>query len=131
MKKLASLDTRVLIAKDKLDEFQQLFHEKRLAFQEKNTAAANRALENARKKLSNHKDLMNTIREARTEAAKMLKNTKAIHRTYDTLVKHLEKSRILAIKEAKKAEIAFMRKLHKVENQMLKQAEKIKKKLLD
>ncbi|MFT5451792.1 MAG: hypothetical protein ACI9N9_001278, partial [Enterobacterales bacterium] len=131
MKKISALDSRVLIAKDKLEEFQQLLHVRRKNFQEKNTAAAKRALENARKKLSNHKDLMTSIRETRAEAASMLKDTKSIHSTYESVVNYLEKSRVSAMKEAKKAEVNFMKKLHKIEKQMLVKAEKLKKKILD
>jgi hypothetical protein len=131
MKKISALDSRVLIAKDKLEEFQELLHERRVTFQEKNTAAAKRALENARKKLSNHKDFMTSIRETRADAAKMLKDTKSIHSTYESVVNHLEKSRVSAIKEAKKAEISFMKKLHQIEKKMLKKAEQLKKKILD
>jgi len=127
MKKLASIDTRVLIAKDKLTEIQDLIHEKRMAFQKLNSAAAKRALMNARKKMENHKDFMTTIRETRAEAAKALKDHKSLHKTYESVVSHLEKGRLNAIKEAKKAEVAFMKKLHKVEAKMLKKAEEIKK----
>jgi len=131
MKKISTLDSRVLIAKDKLEEFQNLLHERRLTFQEKNTAAAKRALDNARNKLTNHKDVMTSIRKTRAEAEKMLKDSKSIHRAYESVVKHLAKGRVTAMKEAQKAEISFMKKLHKVEKRMLDQAEKLKKKILD
>ena len=127
MKKLASIDTRVLIAKDKLAELQELIQLKGEEFQEKNTAAAKRALENTRKRMSNHKDIMKTIREARAEAATMLKESKSIHKAYESIVNHLEKGKATALKEAKKAEISFMKKLHKVEAKMLKTADNIKK----
>jgi len=138
MKKIASIDTRVLIAKDKLTELQEHIHEKRSEFQEKNTAAAKRALLNARKRMTNHKDLMSTIREKRAEAVKALKESEAIHKAYESVVEHLDKGRTTALnevkkaevrfmKEAKKAETAFMKKLHRVEEQMLKKADQIKK----
>ncbi len=127
MKKLATIDTRVLIAKDKLTELQDLIHEKRMEFQKVNSAAAKRALINARKKMANHKDFMTTIREKRAEAAKALKDHKSLHKTYESVVSHLEKGRLNAIKEAKKAEVSFMKKLHKVEAKMLKKAEEIRK----
>jgi len=139
MKKLASIDTRVLIAKDKLSELQEHIHHKRLEFQEKNTAAAKRALENARKKMSNHKDLMSSIREKRAEAVKALKESEALHNAYESVADHLEKGRTTAMseikkaeesfmKEAKKAEVNLMKKLHSVEEQMLKKANQLKKK---
>jgi len=138
MKKIASIDTRVLIAKDKLTELQEHIHEKRLELQEKNTAATKRALDNARKRMKNHKDLMSTIKEKRAEAVKALKESEALHNAYQSVVDHLDKGRATALNEVKKAEVkfmneakkaetAFMKKLHKVEEQMLKKAEQLKK----
>ena len=117
MKMLAEMDTRVLIAKDQLAEFQEMIHAKISTFQKKNTS----------KHTENHKDIMASIRETRDEAAKIIKDSKAIHETYELVVKHLEKGRVAAMRETKKAEIAFMKKLHEVETKMLKKASEIKK----
>jgi len=117
MKMLAKIDTRVLIAKDQLADFQEMIQEKISAIQKKNTG----------KQTENHKDIMTSIRETGDEVAKIIRDSKAIHETYASVVKHLEKGRLAAMKEAKKAEIAFMKKLHEVEVKMLKKVGEIKK----
>jgi hypothetical protein len=119
MKLLAEIDTRVLIAKDQLAEFQEMIHAKISNFQNKS----------AGKQTENHKDIMSSIRETRDEATRLIKDSKAIQDTYESVVKHLEKGRVVAMKEAKKAELAFMKKLHEVEARMLKKAGEFKKNL--
>ena len=113
MKMLAEIDTRVIIAKDQLADFQEMIQAKINAFQERN---ANKPA-----------DLMTSIRETRDEASKLIKDSKAIHDTYDSAVKYFEKGRVAAMKEAKKAEIVLVKKLHEVEAKMLKKAGEIKK----
>ena len=117
MKMLAEIDTRVIIAKDQLADFQEVIHAKINAFQERN----------ANKQVGDHKDLMTSIRETRDEASKIIKDSKAIHDTYESAVKFFEKGRVAALKEAKKAEVVLVKKLHEVEAKMLKKAGEIKK----
>ena len=117
MKMLAEIDTRVIIAKDQLADFQEVIQAKISAFQERS----------ANKPAGKHKDLMTAIRETRDEASKIIKDSKAIHDTYDSAVKYFEKGRVTAMKEAKKAEIVLVKKLHEVEAKMLKKAGEIKK----
>ena len=117
MKMLAEIDTRVIIAKDQLANFQEMIQEKINAFQERN----------ANKPAGHHKDLMTSIRETRDEASKIIKDSKAINDTYESAVKYFEKGRVAALKEAKKAEIVLVKKLHEVEAKMLKKAGEIKK----
>lgn len=119
MKMLAEMDTRVLIAKDQLADFQEMIYDKINAFQNKN----------AGKKTDSHKDIMTSIRETRDEAAKIIKESKALHETYDLVARNFEKGRVAAVKEMKKAEIVFMKKLHEVEAKVLKKAGEIKKNL--
>lgn len=119
MKMLAEMDTRVLIAKDQLADFQEMIYDKINAFQNKN----------AGKKTENHKDIMTSIRETRDEAAKIIKDSKALHETYDLVARNFEKGRLAAIKEMKKAEIVFMKKLHEVEAKVLEKAGEFKKNL--
>ncbi len=117
MKMLAEMDTRVLIAKDQLADFQEVIQAKINAFQERK----------ANKPAGHRKDLMTSIRETRDEASKIIKDSKAIHDTYESAVKYFEKGRVAAMKEAKKAEIILVKKLHEVEAKMLKKAGEIKK----
>ena len=117
MKMLAEIDTRVIIAKDQLADFQEMIQAKINAFQERK----------ANKPAGLHKDLMTSIRETRDEASKIIKDSKAIHDTYESAVKFFEKGRVAALKEAKKAEIILVKKLHEVEAKMLKKAGEIKK----
>jgi len=117
MKMLAEIDTRVLIAKDQLADFQEKISAKISAFQKKN----------AGKPAENIKDIMTSIRETKDEAAKVIKDSKALHETYDLVVKNFAKGRAVAMKEMKKAEIAFMKKLHEVEEKVSKKAGEIKK----
>jgi len=117
MKMLAEIDTRVIIAKDQLADFQEMIHAKINAFQERN----------ANKQAGDHKDLMTSIRETRDEASKIIKDSKAIHDTYESAIKFFEKGRVAALKEAKKAEVVLVKKLHEVEAKMLKKAGEIKK----
>jgi hypothetical protein len=117
MKMLAEIDTRVIIAKDQLADFQEMIQAKISAFQERNTS----------KPGENQKDLMTSIRETRDEASKIIKDSKAIHDTYESAVKYFDKGRVAALKEAKKAEIVLVKKLHEVEATMLKKVGEIKK----
>ena len=117
MKMLAEIDSRVLIAKDQLADLQEVIHSKINAFQEKKSA----------RQAGSHKDLMTSIRETRDEASKIIRDSKALHDTYESAVKYFEKGRVAAMKEAKKAEIVLVKKLHEVEAKMLKKAGEIKK----
>ena len=112
MKMLAEVDTRVIIAKDQLADFQEMIQAKIKAFQERNV----------NKPAGNHKDLMTSIRETRDEASKIIKDSKAIHDTYESAIKYFEKGRVSALKEAKKAEVVLVKKLHEIEAKMLKRA---------
>ncbi len=116
MKIFAEMDTRVLIAKDQLADFQEMIQAKISAFQNKNAAKPNES----------HTDIMKSIRETRDEAAKFINESKAIHETYELLVKQLEKGRVAAIRETKKAETVFMKKFNEVETKLLKKANEIK-----
>jgi len=127
MKKLASLDSRVLIAKDNLTELQKSIHIKRVEFQKKNTAAAKRAYDNLLKKIDNHNTLITSMKQTRAEIAAVLKDNKSMHNAYESVIKKIDKGRERAVVEAKKAEVLFMKNLHKIEAQMLKKAEEIKK----
>ena len=117
MKMLAEIDTRVIIAKDQLADFQEMIQAKISAFQDKSTT----------KPVGKHKDLMTAIRETRDEASKIIKDSKAINDTYESAVNYFEKGRVAALKEAKKAEIVLVKKLHEVEAKMLSKAIEIKK----
>ena len=74
---------------------------------------------------------MEDIKKKREEAMQALKENKALHDTYESIVDALDKGRKKAAEEAKKAETAFMKQLHKIEEQMLKKAEQLKKKYRD
>lgn len=117
MKMLAEIDTRVVIAKDQLADFQEKVQAKISAFKERN----------ANKPEGTHKDLMTSIRETRDEASKIIKDSKAIHDTYESAVKYFEKGRVAALKEAKKAEVVLVKKLHEIEGKVLKKAGEINK----
>ncbi|MFC1778087.1 hypothetical protein ACFL3I_12235 [Pseudomonadota bacterium] len=121
MKMLAEIDTRVVIAKDQLADFQEMIQAKISAFHERN----------ANKPAGNHKDLMTSIRETRDEAAKIIKDSRAIHDTYESAVKYFEKGRVAALREAKKAEIVLLKKLHEVEAKVSKKAGEINKNIKD
>ena len=116
MKIFAEMDTRVLIAKDQLADFQEMIQAKISAFQNRN----------AEKQTESHSDIMQSIRETRDEAAKFIKESKAIHDTYELLVKQLEKGRLAAIRETKKAEVVFMKKFNEIETILMKKAKEIK-----
>ena len=113
MKMLAEIDTRVIIAKDQLADFQEKVQAKISAFKERN----------ANKPEGTHKDLMTSIRETRDEASKIIKDSKAIHDTYESAVKYFEKGRVAALKEAKKAEVVLVKKLHEIEAKVFKKSE--------
>ncbi len=115
MKMLSEIDTRVLIAKDQLADFQEMIQAKISAFQERN----------ANKPAAAHKDLMTSIRETRDEASKIIRDSKVIHDTYESAVKYFEKGRVATLKEAKKAEIVLVKKLHEIEAKVLKKAGEI------
>jgi hypothetical protein len=117
MKMLAEIDTRMVIAKDQLADFQEKVQAKISAFKERN----------ANKPEGAHKDLMTSIRETRDEASKIIKDSKAIHDTYESAVKYFEKGRVAALKEAKKAEVVLVKNLHKIEAKVLKKASEINK----
>ena len=117
MKMLAEVDTRVIIAKDQLADFQEMIQVKIKAFQEGDV----------NKPAGKHKDLMTSIRSTRDEASKIIKDSKAIHDTYESAVKYFEKGRVTALREAKKAEVVLVKKLHEVEARMLKRAGEINK----
>lgn len=119
MKLLAEMNTRVIIAKDQLADFQENISAKIKAFQKRN----------AGKPTEIQKDIMTTLRETRDEAAKMFKDSRALHETYESLAKHIEKGRVAAAKEMKKAEAVFLEKFHVVEEKVLKKAGEIKKNL--
>ncbi len=119
MKLLAEMDTRVLIAKDQLADFQEKITAKIKAFQARN----------AGKPMENQKEIMTSIRETRDEAAKMIKDSKALHETYELVARNFEKGRSAAVKELKKAEVIFLEKLHVVEAKVMKKAGEIKKNL--
>lgn len=116
MKTLAEMDTRVLIAKEQLADFQELVQAKISAFQKKRNENPS----------NNHPDIMKSLREAKDEAAKYIKDSKAIHDTYEALVKQLEKGRKAAARETKRAEVVFKEKFHEVEEKLLKKANEIK-----
>jgi len=117
MKMFAEMDTRVLIAKDQLADFQEMIQAKISAFQSK--SASNQT--------ESHTDIMKSIRETKDEAAKFIKESKAIHETYELLVNQLEKGRVAAIRETKKAETVFMKKFNEVETKLLEKAKEIKR----
>lgn len=119
MKLLAEMNTRVLIAKDQLADFQEMVAAKIKAFQQKN----------AGKPAEIQKDIMASIRETRAEATKMIKDSKALHETYALVSRQFEKGRVAAAKELKKAEAVFLEKLHVVEAKVMKKAGEIKKNL--
>jgi hypothetical protein len=119
MKLLAEMNTRVVIAKDQLADFQEMVSAKIKAFQKRN----------AGKPTENLKDIMTSIRETRDEATKMIKDSKALHETYELVARQFEKGRVAAAKELKKAETVFLEKLHDVEAKVMKKAGEIKKNL--
>jgi len=119
MKVLAEMNTRFIIAKDQLADLQEKISEKIRAFQQRN----------AGKPTEIQKDIMASIRETRDEAARMIKDSKALHETYETLARHFEKGRVAAAKEMKKAETLFLEKFHDVEAKVIKKAGEIKKNL--
>jgi hypothetical protein len=116
MKMLAEMDTRVLIAKEQLADFQEMIQAKISAFQDKNTS----------KQAESHTDIMKSIRETRDEATKYIKDSKAIHDTYELVVKQLEKGREAAVRESKKAEVVFKEKFHEVEKKISEKASEIR-----
>ena len=116
MKTLAEMDTRVLMAKEQLAEFQEMIQARMSAFQRKSTG----------ERTENHTDIMTSIRETRDEAAKFIRESKAINEAYELLVKQLEKGREAAIRETKKAEIVFKEKFHEVEKKISKKASEIR-----
>ena len=116
MKSLAEMDTRVLMAKEQLAEFQEMIQARMSAFQNKDTA----------EQTENHTDIMSSIRETRDEAAKFIKESKAINEAYELLVKQLGKGKEAAIRETKKAEIVFKEKFHEVEKKISDKASEIK-----
>jgi len=119
MKMLAEMNTRVIIAKDQLADFQEMISAKIKAFQKRN----------AGKPAEIQKDIMTTFRETRDEAARLFKDSKALHETYESLARHFENGRVAAAKEMKKAEAVFLEKFHVVEAKVIKKAGEIKKNL--
>jgi hypothetical protein len=119
MKILAEMNTRVIIAKDQLADFQEIISEKIKAFQARTDGES----------LTGQKDVLATLRQKKDEAARMFKDSKALHETYENLAKHFEKGRLTAATEMKKAEAAFLEKFRVVEEKVLKKAGEIKKNL--
>jgi hypothetical protein len=119
MKILAEMNTRVIIAKDQLADFQEIISEKIKAFQARTDGEG----------LTGQKDVLATLRQKKDEAARMFKDSKALHETYENLAKHFEKGRLTAATEMKKAEAAFLEKFRVVEEKVLKKAGEIKKNL--
>lgn len=119
MKILAEMNTRVIIAKDQLADFQEMISEKIKTFQTRSDGDGS----------TGQKDVLATLRQKKDEAARMFKDSRALHETYETLAKHFEKGRVTAAKEMKKAEAAFLEKFHVVEAKLAKKAEEIKKNL--
>ena len=116
MKELAEMNTRVLIAKDQLADFQEVIQEKIRDFQEKrNTDHA-----------EGHTDILQSIRHAKDEAAKHIKESEAINDAYDKLLKQLEKGREAAKRESRKAEKAFKEKFHELEVKLKQKAGEFK-----
>jgi hypothetical protein len=116
MKTLAEMDTRVLMAKEQLANFQQTIQARISAFQEKGSG----------EQTESHTDIMKSIRDTKDEAAKFIRDSKAIHDTYEVLVKQLEKGREAAVRETKKAEIVFKEKFHEVEKKISEKASEIR-----
>lgn len=116
MKELAEMNTRMIIAKDQLADLQELIQAKISAFQERRAAGHE----------GDHTDILQSIRNARDEAAKHIKESRAINDAYDKLLRQLEKSREAALRETRKAEAAFKEKFHEVEEKLLKKAGEIK-----
>ena len=116
MKELAEMNTRVLIAKDQLADFQELLQAKIHDFQEKRNADHTEG----------HTDIMQSIRHAKDEAAKHIKESEAINDAYDKLLKQLEKGREAAKRESRKAEKAFKEKFHELEVKLKQKAGEFK-----
>jgi len=116
MKTLAEMDTRVLIAKERLTDFQEIVQEKIHTFQEKKDGGAS----------ENHSDILQSIRHAKDEAAKYIKESEAINDAYDKLLKQLEKGREAAKRESKKAEKILKEKFHELEAKLKQKADEIK-----
>ena len=81
MKKLAEMNTRVIIAKDQLAEFRETVQARIHDFQEKRDADH----------AEGHTDIMQSIRHARDEAARHIKESEAINEAYEKLLKQLGK----------------------------------------
>lgn len=116
MKTLAEMDTRVIIAKDQLAEFRETVQAKIKDFQEKRHSNPSEG----------HGEILQTILDAKDEAAKYIRESKAINEAYDKLLKQLEKGREAAVRETRKAEVVFKEKFHEVEEKLLKKASEIK-----
>lgn len=116
MKELAEMNTQVLIAKDQLVDFQEMVQEKISAFQKKRADG----------QTDGHSDILRSIREAKDEAAKYIRESEAINDAYEKLVKQLEKGREAAKRETKKAEVVFKEKFHELETKLKHKADEIK-----
>ena len=121
MKKLAEMNTRGIIAKDQLADLQELIQEKIHAFQEK------RVIDHG----EGHADILQSIRHAKDEAARHIKESEAINEAYDKLLKQLEKGREAALRESRKAEAAFKEKFHELEARLKQKADEFKKNVND
>jgi hypothetical protein len=116
MKKLAEMNTRVIIAKDQLADLQEFVQAKIADFQERRAADHGEG----------HSDIMQSIRHAKDEAAKHIRESEAINEAYDKLLKQLERGREAALRESRKAEVVLKEKFHEVEEKLLKKAGEIK-----
>jgi len=116
MKTLAEMDTRVLIAKERLIDFQEMIQERIHAYQEKKDGDPSES----------HSDILQSILHAKDEAAKHIKESEAINDAYDKLLKQLEKGREATRRESKKAEKVFKEKFHELEAKLKQKAGEIK-----
>ena len=116
MKTLAEMDTRVLIAKERLTDFQEMVQERIHAYQEKKDGDQSES----------HSDILQSIRHAKDEAARYIRESEALNEAYEKLVKQVEKGREAATRETRKAEAAFKEKFHEIETKLAKKAAEIK-----
>jgi hypothetical protein len=117
MKKLAEMNTRVIIAKDQLADMQEMIQAKISAFQEKRAATQE----------DGHNDILQSIRHAKDEAARHIRESEAINEAYDKLLKQLERGREATLRESRRAEAAFKEKFHELEAKLKQKADEFKK----
>jgi hypothetical protein len=121
MKELAEMNTRVLIAKDQLADIQEMIQAKISAFQDKRAAGH----------AEGHTDIMQSIRHAKDEAARHIRESEAINEAYDKLLRQLEKGREAALRETHKAEAALKEKFHELEARLKQKADEFKRTVND